>query len=269
MNASSEPVTFFDTCVRVGHSVAPDPPGNVARVEDLLAVMARFNIACAAVEHAVAREASPRLGHALLEEEIAGHSNLRPAWHLMPDISPRIEKAYTDPDQYLAQRVALGRIDAKDFCHGRGDQACFAPVLEACEAIHLPVFIDFRTQGDPVLFDFGICERFPGIPFVAEGFGGYPRHKLIWCLQNYPNLYLSTVGGEGFAIEALLCEIVGPDRLIFGSNWPARSIGMSLGSVLFAEVSADIRRRLAHGNFQALLDHVGPARSSSAPEAHT
>ena len=257
MSTDSGDIRFYDTCVRIGHSVAPDPPGNVAGVSDLLAVMERFNIAHAAVEHAVAREASPRLGHELLEQAVGEYDNLRPAWHLMPDISPRIEKAYTDPQEYLDHRVALGRVDAKDFCHGRGDQACFAPVLEACQHIHLPVFIDFRKQGDPVLFDFSICERYPGIPFVAEGFGGYPRHKLIWCLQNYPNLYLSTVGGEGFAIEAFLCEIVGPDRLIFGSNWPARSMGMSLGSVLFADVKPEVRHRFARGNFEALLARCG------------
>ncbi|NLF37904.1 amidohydrolase family protein [bacterium] len=256
-SAETPPVTFFDTCVRIGHSAAPDPPGNAMGVNDLLECMAKFNIMHAAVEHAVAREASPRLGHELLEKELAGHPNLRPAWHLMPDISPRIEKAYTDPAEYLEHRVALGRVDAKDFCNGRGDEACFAPVLEACEAIHLPVFIDFRTQGDPVTFDFSVCARYPRIPFVAEGFGGYPLHKLVWCLRRYPNLHVSIIGIHGFTLEAFLCETVGPERLIFGSNWPARSIGMSLGSVLFADVSPAVRQQIARGNFERLLEGIG------------
>jgi hypothetical protein len=264
---AASPPTFFDTCVRIGRPAAPEPPDNVATVGDLRAMMAQFNITGAAVEHAVAREASPRLGHAVLAEDLAGHANLRPAWHLMPAICPRIEHAYTDPAEYLTQRVALGRVDAKDFCHGRGDQACFAPVLEACAAIGLPVFIDFRRQGDPLVFDFDICARYPRIPFVAEGFGAYPRHKLIWCLREYPNLYLSTVGTEGFMLVEFLCETIGPDRLIFGSNWPARSVGMSLGTVLFADVGPAVRQQIASGNFLALLDRVGRATPQQCAHA--
>lgn len=255
-------VSFFDTCVRVGRSRAPDPPGNARNVDDLRSNMDRLNICGAAVEHAVAMEASPRLGHELLGQEIAGAENLRPAWHLMPDIHPRIEKAVTDPDEILSCGVALGRVDAQDFCQGRGDEACFAPVLRACSSVHLPVFLDFRRQGDFTTFDFSICERWPDIPFVVEGFGGYPLHRIVWCLREYPNLHLSTVGFSVFRGVSLLSEVIGPERLIFGSNWPAQQATMAMGTVLFADVSETSRAMIARGNFERLLAGVGHGKKT-------
>jgi len=120
MPESDNGLSFFDTCVRIGRSRAPDPPDNWKSVEDLDRIMERHNVSAASVEHAVAMEASPGLGHSMLATDIANHDNLWPAWHLMPDISPRIEKAVTDPQEIIRNRVSLGRVDAKDFCHGIG-----------------------------------------------------------------------------------------------------------------------------------------------------
>ena len=257
MPHSAAEIQFYDTCVRVGRSRAPDPLGNVTDVRRLLACMEKHHISHAAVEHAVALEGSPRLGHELLANEIAGQENLRSAWHLMPAVSPRIEKAVTDPAEILAQRVALGRVDAKDFCLGKGDFAGFGPVLEACQQVHLPVFLDFRRQGDFILFDLDICRRWPGIPFVLEGVGNYPLHKIVWGLKEYANLYASTVGMSGFNEVAFLCEEVGVSRILFGSNWPAANIGLNLGAVLFAGVSTEDRQQIAAGNFMRLLAGIG------------
>ncbi len=248
---------FFDTCVRIGRSRAPDPPGNAKSVEDLCGMMARHSITGAAAEHAVAMEASPRLGHEQLARETAGHETIRPAWHLMPAVSDRIERAYTDPQEFLDNRVALGRIDAKDFCNGIGDKACFGPVLEACAAVHLPVCLDFRRQGDLATFDYAICERWPDIPFVVEGFGGYPIHRIVWALRAYPNLYLSTVGFHLFDGVRFFCQEIGAQRLLFGSNWPAQSAGMAQGSVLLAGISDEEREAIAGGTFRGLLTRIG------------
>jgi len=251
-------IQFVDTCVRIGNSRAPDPPGNARTVQDLCAMMRQYRIAQAVVEHAVAMEASPRLGHELLAAAIQPHPELRPAWHLMPYISNRIERAVTDPAEFIANRVGLGRIDAEDFLNGMGDKAGFAPVLQACEAIALPIFIDFRRKtGDLLMFDYGICERYPGIPFVIEAAGGYPFHRIMWCFRNYPNFHLSTVGLGEFNGVQFMCDEVGPDRIIFGSNWPAANVGMGQGHVLLAGISGENRARIASGNFNRLLNHIG------------
>ncbi|MCP3885238.1 MAG: amidohydrolase family protein [Propionibacteriaceae bacterium] len=252
---SDSSLSFFDTCMRIGRSRAPDPPGNVCDVPAVLACMDRHAITDAILEHAVAMEFSPRLGHEELARSIKGQPHLRPAWHLMPVVSDRIQKAVTDPQEFLDAGVALGRVDAKDFCHGRGDEAGFAPVLEACQAVHLPVFLDFRTQGSIMDFDFGICARWPGIPFVLEGSGGYPLHRTVWCLREYPNLHISTLG-DTFNGVSLLCEAAGAERVLFGSNFPAQNIGMSLGCVVLADVSDADRRLIARGNMERLLGGI-------------
>ncbi|MBI5724859.1 MAG: amidohydrolase family protein [Planctomycetes bacterium] len=252
-------MAFFDTCVRIGRSRAPEQAGFAPGVADLGAMMKRFNVCGAAVEHAVAFESSPRWGHDMLDRQIAGRPELRPAWHLMPDVSERIEKAVTDPDKFIRRKVALGRIDAKDFCNGSGDHACFAPVLRACQAVKLPVCLDFRRQGDFLTFDFGICGRWPEIPFVIEGFGGYPLHKLVWCLREYRNMHLSTAcaGPGGHQLVPLLIDMIGHDRIIFGSNWPNQSPGMAIGHVMLSGASDEAKRAIAGGNFRWLLEGIG------------
>lgn len=252
-------ITFYDTCVRIGRSRAPEKLDFTPGTAQLQAMMQRFNFSAAAVEHAVAFEASPHFGHELLYGEIAGIDSLRPAWHLMPDVSERVEKAVTDGGEIIRRRVALGRVDAKDFCNGRGDQACFAPVLKACQSVRLPVFLDFRRQGDFSAFDFGICSRWPEIPFVIEGFGGYPLHKLLWCLREYHNLHLSTAcgGAGGHELIPFLVDAIGHDRIIFGSNWPNQSPGMAIGHVTLSGISDGAKRAIAEGNFRRLLDGIG------------
>lgn len=248
---------FYDTSMRIGRTRAPVEPDGAPGVPELLDEMRRLGITGAAVEHAVAVEASPSLGHRMLTDALAGQPALRPAWRLMPDVSARIEAAVVDHRTLLAERVALARVDAKDFCHGHGDEACFAPVLAACQRVHLPVFLDFRQQGDLALFDFHVCSRWPGIPFVIEGCGGYPMHRLVWCLRNSPNLYVSTTGATGHNWLPLMAEVVGIRRVLFGSGWPDVPIGPAIGEIMLSGLGETDRALVAHGNFRRLLDGVG------------
>lgn len=253
-------LTFFDTNATVGRSRAPVMPDPDVSVERLLADHARHHITGAAVAHAVAMEASPRMGHQLLDEEIAAHGHLRPAWHLMPHVDNRIERGATDPGELIERRVALGRITMGDFCAGRGDEAGFGPVLDACNAVALPVFLDFTLEGGHDAFrssDFAFVARYPRIPFVIEGFGGYPLHRLMWLLHAHANVHVSTVGFSVYRGIELICDTVGPERVIFGSCWPRTPIGMAQGLVLFAEVPESARRLMASENFCTLLAGIG------------
>lgn len=250
-------IAFYDTCMRIGRTRTPKQNSVNPGVPELLAAMERFHISEASVEHTVCIEASPRLGYPILENEIKEYSQLRPAWYLMPDVNPRIEKAVTDPQEFLDNRVTHGKIDALDFCNGKGDKACFAPVLEACASIHLPVFFDFRWQGDIMTFDFDVCGRYPDIPFVIEGKVDYPLHKILWYMKEYPNLHVSTVLMFGTQAVSLIGEAVGVDRIIFGSHWPALNMGVSLGTVLFADITPEDRQKVAGGNFRRLIKGIG------------
>ncbi len=253
----SDLIQFYDTCCRIGRSRAPVPPGNFKTASILAEKMEFHNITHAAVEHAVAMEFAPRLGHEELGKEISGFPQMKSALHFMPDVTSRVEKAYTDPEEILSTGAVLGRVDAKDFCQGLGDQACFAPVLEACQEISFPFVIDFRRQGDPSIFDFGICGRFPGIPFILEGMGGYPMHRTVWIMKEYENCYLSTVGRGEFNSLGLFDELGLISRIVFGSNWPQQSLGMAQGTVVFADTDDVNKRAVASGTFLKLTDAIG------------
>lgn len=256
-----EPLTFYDTRAFVGRARAPVMADADAPVARLAEDLARHRIVGAAVGHAVAMEASPRIGHDLLDAELAGYeATLRPAWHLMPDVDARVERAVLDPTELLERRVALGRITMGDFCGGRGHEAGFGPVLQACNTVSLPVFLDFTQEGGHGTFrtfDFAFLGLYPRVPFVVEGFGGYPLHRLMWLLREYPHVHLSTVGFSAYRGVELICETVGAERIVFGSGWPSHPIGMSQGTVAFAEVPSAVRAQMASGNFRRMLDGIG------------
>ncbi len=250
----SSRLPFFDTFCRVGRRRARGV-GEPYSVEHLQAYRSAYGIEDVAVEHAVAVEASPRLGNGMLREEIAGYAGLHAAWHLMPVTSPRIEPAVTDPAELLDARVVLTRVDVQEF--GDGIVMGYEPVLRALEACHVPLAIDFAGRQAFLNFDVSLFGRFPGLPFIVENFGGYPLHRLLWAMREFPNVHLSTAGFTLHCGPELICGELGADRLIFGSGWPQVPAGMALGPVLLNGLSRADRCKVAGDNFRALMEGIG------------
>lgn len=247
-------LAFFDTRCRVGRRRAREI-GEPYSVEDLEAYRGTYGIQGAAVEHAVAAEASPRLGNGMLREEIAGHAGLHAAWRLMPVSSPRIEPAVTDPAELVDAQVALTRVDVQEF--GDGVTTGYEPVLRALEACHVPLAVDFAGRFSFLTFDVAVFGRFPGLPFIVENFGGYPLHRLLWAMREFPNVYLSTAGFTLHCGPELVCGELGADRLLFGSGWPQVPPGLALGPVLLNGLGPAERRKVAGDNFRALMEGIG------------
>jgi len=248
-------IEFFDTCLQVGRKRAPDPIGNYITLENLNQYLLKFNIKKALIEHAVSVEGSPYLGYKILKDKIKNYENFYLVYNFMPAVSNSIEKIVTLND-LKDTKIIAGRIDAYDFCNGEGDKAMFSPILKLCNKLRLPLFIDFRKQGSFMNFDLTICEKYPKIPFIFENIGHYPFHKAFWALKNLKNFYISTVGFSVFNGIKFLKEEIGINKIIFGSNYPAQYIGISLGTVLFANISFEEKEQIARKNFENLIKKI-------------
>jgi len=246
---------FFDTRCRIGRRRARNPREGYS-LEHLRDYCRAYGIEEAAVEHAVAAEASPALGNGLLAEELAGCDGLRPAWHLMPPVSDRIEPTVTEPAPLLEAGVVLTRVDVKEF--GDGITTGYEPTLRALAACRMPLAIDLTGGGQGFLtLSMTPFERFPEIPFIVENFGGYPLHRLMWAMRAFPNLHLSTAGFTLHRGPSFICDELGAERLIFGSGWPAVPPGLALGPVLLNGLDAAARRKVAGDNFRTLIGAIG------------
>lgn len=245
---------FYDTCCRVGRRRAPEPwEGRTSA--DLLEHMRAYGIAEAAVEHYVAVEASPALGNRLLADELRGAPELHPAWHIMPRSSDRVEPAVSDPAELLDAGVVLARVDCQEF--GDGLTTGYEGTLEALSACRVPLAIDYSGRFSFLDARLDVFGRYPDVPFIVEHFGGYPLHRLLWAMRHYPNLHLSTVGFTVHEGVDLVCDEIGPERVVFGSGWPTEPPGMTLGPVLLNGLDAAARRLVAGDNFRRLVERIG------------
>lgn len=251
---------FFDTYCRIGRRRRRAPDEGYL-LEHLQQYRSTYGIPDAAVEHAVAAEASPALGNSLLADEIGGLEGLHPAWHFMPPVSDRIEPTLTGPEPLLEAGVVLSRVDAKEF--GDGVPTGYGPLLSILEACRMPLAIDMSGSAGLLGFDVTCFGKWPDIPFIIENVGAYPLHKLMWAMRTFGNVHLSTVGFTLHRGVDFVCDELGPERLIFGSGWPTAPPGMGLGPVLLNGLSAAARRKVAGDNFRTLAAHIGAAADST------
>lgn len=101
---------------------------------------------------------------------------------------------------------------------------------------------------------------------LAELAANYPHHKFIcahaggeWqrgirAIRDSSNVLIETSGFDATAgfIEMAVREL-GPERILFGSHLPSRSLGTELGKVVGAEISEHDKRLILGENYRQLL----------------
>ncbi len=93
----------------------------------------------------------------------------------------------------------------------------------------------------------------PEVNFVLGHAGARDVESAMRLAQRYPNAWLG-IHGQGVSILERLIVEVGPDRLVFGSDWPFYHLGATLAKVLIVTAQRpDVRRAILRGNAQRLL----------------
>ena len=75
------------------------------------------------------------------------------------------------------------------------------------------------------------------------------------AVKPYPNLYLDMSGFDperGIVEKAV--EVLGAERVLFGSDAPGRSYAAQLAKVQYADISEDDKALVLGGNAARLLD---------------
>lgn len=93
----------------------------------------------------------------------------------------------------------------------------------------------------------------PQVDFVLGHAGARDVEDAMELGRRYPNAWLG-IHGQGITVLDRLTREVGPDRLLFGSDWPFYHLAATLAKVLIVtEDRPDVRHAILRGNAQRLL----------------
>lgn len=98
-----------------------------------------------------------------------------------------------------------------------------------------------------------VAAKFPEQKFICAHAGG-EWQRGIRAVQGSPNILVETSGFDASAgfIEMAVREL-GPERIVFGSHLPSRSLGTELSKVIAADISEADKRLILGENFRNLI----------------
>ena len=134
------------------------------------------------------------------------------------------------------------------------------PVMEAAAELQIPVLHHAWYKQTVFIYNEStpaeiaeLARRFPEVPIVMAHLTGCGARGVL-DVADRPNVYVDTSGGqpESGILEYAVGQL-GPDRVLYGSDWPLRDFGVQIGRVRDADLPADVLERLLWRNAARLL----------------
>jgi predicted TIM-barrel fold metal-dependent hydrolase len=124
------------------------------------------------------------------------------------------------------------------------------------QAVKLNMVLDVHTELDEMEYIIG---KFPQATIVFPHFGDSDEfghiHKRIDLVASHPNCYLDTSGYGHDRVGMLECAVktIGPDRVLFGSDFSINDPSTVIARVEHAFISEEQREKILSKNVEALL----------------
>lgn len=249
---------FFDCNCWYGVPKSP-PTAPAESVDVLLQEMVRAGIARALVRNAAIFEQSPVVGNPKTVADCAEHDKLEPAWGILPphtrelgdvdDLLAAMRRdgvralwAYPDKHRYLLSATTMGGL------------------LEEMVARGIPLFLR-RNEMSGKLETYELAERllleFPRLKLIIVAHGSWGEDRLFRPLmERFPHFAVDTSRYELDGGIEEICDIYGPGRLLFGTNFPEAPMGGAMLTLLQANISDEDRALIAGGNLRNILEEV-------------
>ena len=140
----------------------------------------------------------------------------------------------------------------------------YTPFFEYMNANHLPALLHTwgKSENDGADVVKKIAGRYPNaILICGHSFHGDWEYGAEMA-KDYPNIYceLTAVMDNRGAIE-LLCDKVGSERVLFGTDLPWFDTHHGIGAVLSADITDDDMRNIFYRNGEKLLKELSPTNS--------
>jgi predicted TIM-barrel fold metal-dependent hydrolase len=152
--------------------------------------------------------------------------------------------------------------------------------VEARVRLGLPNTFDLRL-GDPLALA-ATAVRFPTVPVIVPHFGAGFFREALMAAESCPNLFLDTSSSNGWVkympgltlpeVFRTALNILGPDRLIFGSDssffprgWRRVIYGAQRTALDELGVEAHAAEKIFGANFERIFASRAPVASTVAP----
>ena len=98
-----------------------------------------------------------------------------------------------------------------------------------------------------------LSEKYPDVRFIqahtAGGWGGKSKDMFLEVARNKNNVFVDIASSIAYygAFEKLV-EYLGPDKIIFGSDYPLQSLEYQLGRVLYSDIGVKNKQKILGEN---------------------
>jgi len=250
---------FFDANCQIGrHNFRL--AGAPYSVASLASDMEAQGISRRLVYHAVAKEYSPAVGNQRLLQEIGPYEGMDACWAMGAWVTGEMPPPTALVAAMRAAEVRAARFFTRYHYVPMGEWS-LGPLWSELEAHRIPLFLDlgyrWATMDD---FDpepvYALCHAHPALPVILVKhrmrYNRQPYHLLAAC----PNLSLELSGQWNYRAVEDICQRFGPQRILFGTNWPYMDSSFAVAAVTYAALTDADRARVAGGNLRQLLEGV-------------
>jgi uncharacterized protein len=164
------------------------------------------------------------------------------------------------PDRYAAAAADFRGVELSPAVHGVGfDDPRTAALVEVAAAARHPVYVVCIGRAGSTVHELvGLAQRYPEVSFVLGhcGFIGIDFHAVA-TVGPEPNIF-AELSGCYTAVARVALTRLGPDRVVFGSEYPVQDIGVELAKCRALGLTDDQWRRVTWSTGSRLLGEDAP-----------
>jgi predicted TIM-barrel fold metal-dependent hydrolase len=245
-------LSFFDCNCMIGKR-ADRRAGEPWSLEVLRADMEACGITDALVTHAQSRDYDPAAGNREIARCIEGSKGLHGVWAILPPSSGEMPA----PELFLREMLSRG-IDAAvawPLAHTYSLSAwSLGPLLGALEDRRVPLLIPFgQCNWEDIK---RLCDAHVSLPVIVTGLNYRQLRYLLPLWEKSRNLYVDL---SWFSIHDGLSWLAERDlagQVLFGTNYPAYDPGAAVAMVTYANLSDDVRLKVAGGTLRGIIGGI-------------
>jgi predicted TIM-barrel fold metal-dependent hydrolase len=245
---------YFDCFTYIG-KFTPKDEWQLYNREHLLSEMKRCGISYALVVHTLARDYDPIIGNKILLDEIKKHPQLIPCFVLMPDITGE----FPDVNFYLRDNnVRAVKLYPKLHRYFFDEYTC-GKIFKSLEENEIPLFIEagrgFDEKFNQATLDEidTLCSNHKNLYVVLQGVRWEETRKIFTMMKKHTNLYIEFSSFQINRGIEYIVENFGADRILFGSEFPLKSIGSARTFLEYSEINDEDKIKIAGINLAKLL----------------
>jgi hypothetical protein len=234
-----------------GRMLSP-PLRHAVSADELLAEMDFCGVEEALVVSSASVHDSPVSGNKLVVRDTLGQPRLHPAWVLLPSQTGELGSA----EEFLSRMQSAGVRALHAFPDSHNyllNRLTCGDLLDLLVDNHVPVIVhryDWQKLTD-------LLTEFPELVLVQAAVGSWGFDRFVRPLMEaFPNFYFEISIYETAGGLEDHCRKYGPERLLFGTNYPQFNMAGPRLTLLHADLPDQHKAAIAGGNLRRLLEEV-------------